>query len=110
MWSPMRAPGTACNERGFTVVEVMVAITILLAGVLGTVALIDGANATTGTTKKREAATNLARHVIEGARKSSYVTLNQTTVVPSLQAHPGLADVDAGTPGWQLESRGTTYT
>jgi type II secretory pathway pseudopilin PulG len=106
----MRAPRTACKESGFTVVEVMVAVVILVVGLLGTVALIDHANATTGTTKKREAATNLARQVVEGARKSSYVSLNSTSVAATLQLQPGLADVDASAPGWQLDSRGTRFT
>src|SRR4051812_33891018 len=106
----MRAPRMVCNQQGFPVVEVMVAVVILLDGVLGTVALIGHANATTGTTKQREAATNVARQVLEGARKSSYVSLNSTSVAATLQTQPGLADVDTSTPGWQMDSRGTRFT
>ncbi len=45
-----------------TLIEVMVATMILLVGVLGTVTMIDGANATTSKTKAREGATHLGRH------------------------------------------------
>jgi type II secretory pathway pseudopilin PulG len=98
------------SECGFTIVEIVVAITILLVGILGTVSLIDAANATTNTTKKREAATNLARQVIDVARKSSYVSLTSSGVTGTLQAQPGLADADAATPGWQIDRRGTRFT
>ena len=46
------------GERGFTLVEVMVAIMILLVGVLGVVSMVDGANAVTSKTKAREGGTN----------------------------------------------------
>ena len=48
------ARARTCSESGFTLVEVMVAITLLLVGVLGTVTMIDGANAVTTRTKARE--------------------------------------------------------
>ena len=38
------------SQTGFTLIEVMVAITLLLVGVLGTVTMIDGANAVTSKT------------------------------------------------------------
>ena len=65
----------AADQSGFTLVEVMVAVFILLIGVLGALTLLDGANAATSRTKKREAATNLARELIESARAVPYPDL-----------------------------------
>ena len=64
----MRTTLSSPDQRGFTIVEVMVAMAILLVGLLGTVAMIDGANATTASTRGREGATNLARELVEASR------------------------------------------
>src|SRR2546421_507818 len=61
----MRVSSRDRREAGFTLVELMIAIMILLVGVLGSVALVDGANRTTAANKGREGATNVARDVIE---------------------------------------------
>ena len=99
------------DHRGFTLVEVMVGMTILMIGVLGTVALIDGANAATSSTKAREGATNLARDAIELARTVPYEDLTTGEIGPALRAKPGLGDSD-GDPanGWTIQRRGITYT
>jgi Tfp pilus assembly protein PilV len=97
------------SEGGFTLIEVMVAITILIVGVLGTVALIDGANATTSTTKGREGATNLARELIENSRAVDYDKVTQTALAYELQQRPGLADINPAN-GWQVQRRRITYT
>ena len=60
------------TERGFTMVEVIVAGLILVVGVLSLVALVDAANGATTSNKQREAATNLAREVIENSGTVSY--------------------------------------
>lgn len=96
------------RERGFTLVEVMVASAILLAGVLGTIALVDGANARTAATKTREGATNLARELVEAARAAPYRQVTQGSLAGQLQARPGLADSDAAS-GWTLARRGAEY-
>src|SRR4051794_29966548 len=57
----MSRPKLARPEGGFTIVEVMVAIFLLLAGVLGTTTLLNGANGATLVNEKRTAATNLTR-------------------------------------------------
>jgi prepilin-type N-terminal cleavage/methylation domain-containing protein len=97
------------DERGFTLIEVLVAMTVLLVGVLGALAIIDRANATTVTTRSREAAVNLAREVIEGARSVPYQRLTPASVVDEIQALPGLAD-DGEPVGWTIRRRGFTYT
>jgi prepilin-type N-terminal cleavage/methylation domain-containing protein len=98
------------SGAGFTLVEVMVAIAILLVGVLGAVALIDGANRTTRQTKNREGATNVAREVIEALHAVPWGSLTNQTVLGQLALQPSLADADASKPGLQLSRRGATYT
>jgi prepilin-type N-terminal cleavage/methylation domain-containing protein len=97
------------SQQGFTVVEVMVAILLLLIGVLGAVAMIDAANARTATNRAREAGTNLAREIVEATRGVKYDQLTPATLVTELQAQPGLADAGAGS-GWTIRRRGVTYT
>ena len=97
------------DERGFTLIEVMVAILILVVGFAGAFAMIDGANARTLDTKQREAATALSREVIEAARSVPYNQLNPTSMVTQIQAIPGLED-SSGDFGWTVERRNQTYT
>jgi prepilin-type N-terminal cleavage/methylation domain-containing protein len=101
--------GDLAGDRGFTLVEVMVAVALLLVGVLGTITMITGANAQTAVTKNREAAVNLAREILDGARGVDYDSLTPAAIVPALQAQPALADSD-GAAGWQISRRGETYT
>ncbi|MBA3327760.1 MAG: prepilin-type N-terminal cleavage/methylation domain-containing protein [Solirubrobacterales bacterium] len=98
------------GERGFTLVEVMVAMLILVVGLLGTVKLIDQANATTSSTKAREGATNLAREIVESARLVDYDDLTAAAAAPALQAKPGLVDSTDATTAWTIERRGIAYT
>ena len=78
-------------EAGFTLVEVMVAVIILLAGVLGVLTLLDTANGATHRTKVRDGATSLAREAIEAARAWPYPNLQSGTVVDQAPgtARPG---------------------
>jgi prepilin-type N-terminal cleavage/methylation domain-containing protein len=99
------------DDRGFTLVEVMVAVVLLLVGVLGVVTMVTGANAQTAVTKSREGATNLAREVLDAARGVDYNDdLTPSAIIPALQAEPGLADSDTSVAGWQINRRGVTYT
>ena len=97
------------SERGFTMVEVVVAIFVLLVGVLGVLTLTDGANRTTSVTKGREAATNIARSVLETARTLPYSSLETGSIATVTQQQPGLGDGDPAA-GWQIIRRNTTYT
>ena len=105
----MSSRRASADQLGFTLVEVLVAIFILLVGVLGLVALIDGANAATATTKSREGATNLARELLDTARVVDYDKLTPSEVVGEIQKQPELEDTDLTTSGWQLVRRGITY-
>ena len=97
------------DQSGFTLVEVMVAVIILLAGVLGTLTLLDGANAATSRTKTREAATNLARELIESSRAVPYTNLSTPEIASAIQQQPGLGDINAAS-GWQLRRRNVLFT
>jgi len=98
------------DERGFTLVEVLAAMLVLLVGLLGTVKLIDAANATSVKTRARENANNLAREVMESARVIDYDSLTGAAVKGALQAQPQLADSTAGTPAWTIERGNRTFT
>jgi prepilin-type N-terminal cleavage/methylation domain-containing protein len=98
------------SESGFTLVEVMVAISILLIGVLGTVTMIDTGNATTARTKAREGATALARSVLEISRGVPYRELSSAQVLAELSGREGLADARAGVAGHQVDSSNFLYT
>lgn len=103
-------PRSLLGERGFTLVELLVAIFILLVGLLGVVAMIDRANAETSRTKSREGATSLGRTVVEISRGIPYDELDGVNVITTINAKPGLDDADAGTAGHQIDSRNFRYT
>jgi prepilin-type N-terminal cleavage/methylation domain-containing protein len=106
----MRTPTSTLAARGgFTLVEVLIAMTVLLVGVLGTLALIDRANATTVTTRSREGAVNVARELVEAARSVPFAKLTPTSLETEIAAQPGLAD-DGQPAGWTIRRRGFTYT
>ena len=106
----MPSPLRMRDERGFTLIEVMVTMLILVVGITGAIALIDGANARTLATKDREAGNALTREVIEAARSVPYRQLGGTSLKTSLQAIPGLEDSTPSTVAWTIERRKQTYT
>jgi prepilin-type N-terminal cleavage/methylation domain-containing protein len=97
------------GREGFTLVEVLAAMFILLIGILGALAIIDRANAATVTTRSREAAVNVARELVEAARSVPFANLTPASVEAQIQALPGLAD-DGAPAGWTIRRRGFTYT
>jgi prepilin-type N-terminal cleavage/methylation domain-containing protein len=105
----MSARKRLARENGFTLIEVLVTMTILVVGMGGALSLIDGAAKRTATTKQREGATALARQIVEGARSVPYSQLTPAGVVAALQAQAGLDDSDASA-GWQVKRRETVYT
>jgi prepilin-type N-terminal cleavage/methylation domain-containing protein len=107
----MPDPGSLSDERGFTLIEVLVAMFILLVGVLATLALFDRANAATVVDRQREAATSLAREITEGARGVTFDDLVSTVSLNAeLQAMPGLEDDSAGGGPYTVMRRGTAFT
>jgi prepilin-type N-terminal cleavage/methylation domain-containing protein len=98
------------EDGGFTLVEVMVAIAILMVGVLGTVAMVDTGSAKTSANNQREVAVNLTRDLVEASRQIRYTSLTSGSMVSTLQGQSGLADDDAAAAGWQITRRGTAFT
>lgn len=107
MRRPLPSRRRLSGESGFTLVEVLAASLILMVGLLGTVKLIDGANAQTVVNQGREAGTNLARTIVEASGQLPYGELTPASVAPALRALPELAGTGGG---WTLERRGFTYT
>src|SRR3954462_9366936 len=100
-------------QDGFTLVEVLVAMTLLLTAVLGLMSLTDSAAKTTTSTKAREGAVNVGREVLEDAGGIAYSQLSPSTLVPTLQALPGMAST-SGAGSWTVTRRtpsgGTGFT
>jgi Tfp pilus assembly protein PilV len=97
------------GQAGMTLVELMVAAFVLVVGVLGTLTLLDNANQATARTKAREAATNLAREVVEASRSIPYPNLSPAVFADELRSQPGLADANAEA-GWNVRRRNILYT
>ncbi len=106
----MPASSRLHGERGFTLIEVMVTMLLLVVGIGAAVAMIDGASARTLANKEREAANSLTREVIESARSVPYRELTPNTALAQLQAIPGLADTTPATTAWTVVRRNQTYT
>lgn len=100
----------AVDQSGFTIVEVLVAAVVLLVGILGVVALVDGATANATSTKAREQAVALEREIVEAARSLPYDELAPNSVVPAVQGVAGLSDSNMTAAGWTIRRRGVTYT
>ena len=97
------------NEaRGFTVVEMMVAVVILLTGALGTLAMLDTANQRTRTADDRQKAVSLAREILETAKGVPYRQVTQATLVERLREDQSIAGSSASP--WRVEREGTPYT
>ena len=96
---------TLSDERGYTLVELLVAAFVLVVGMAGAFALLNGANVTTVSNNARMGGTNLAREVLEDARSIDYDALEPATITGALQAKVG----GSGTP-WEITRRGIRYT
>lgn len=97
------------DEHGFTIVETLVAMVVLVVGLMGTMAMLDAANTTTRSTKAREQGVALQRELVEAARSLSYSELTPNTIGGLVRATPGLAGSRIGAHGWEIVRRGVTY-
>ena len=81
------------DEQGFTLIEVLVAATLLIVGVFATLALIDKGTQTTAVSKQRDVANAVAQELIERATGGRYTDAHNdlTDVVPA-SSTPGPAD------------------
>jgi prepilin-type N-terminal cleavage/methylation domain-containing protein len=97
------------DERGFTLIEVIVAMAVILVGVLGTVTLLDRANAQTSQAKARQTANALIRDIIETSQGVQYTQLTQSGVKSALQ-EGGFPDDIPLTSNWDIKRNGITFT
>jgi type II secretory pathway pseudopilin PulG len=102
-----KTPGRR-GERGFTLIETLVAATVLIVGVMSTLSLIDRAHTTTALTASREQATSLARDLVEAARGIPYTKLDSGAINGKLQAIPGLENTGGGGL-YRITRRNVTY-
>lgn len=69
-----------------TLVEVMAAMVILIAGVMGTLVIVQGGLSSTDRTTAREQATNLARDLVERSRQADYKNVTYAAAPATLRA------------------------
>jgi len=106
----MRWDGRLSHDDGYSLIELLVAIVVILVGVLGTVALIDRASAQTSATKTRQTANALMRDIIETTQGVPYTQLTAATVKATLQAN-GFPDDEPGSTGsWEIKRNNLTLT
>src|SRR5947209_15215208 len=99
----------SADEAGFTLIEVLVASSVLVIALLGLFLMVDVAAKTSRVTSGREGAVNLAREITEDARAVPYAQITSSGIVAQLQSMPGLANQSGG-GSWQIVRRGVTYT
>jgi prepilin-type N-terminal cleavage/methylation domain-containing protein len=99
----------AKEEHGFTIVETLVAMVILVVGLMGTLTLLDASNRTTASTEAREQGVALQRDLIEAARSLNYTAMAPTSIVGLVRATPRFSGSRIGAQGWELVRRGVTY-
>lgn len=98
------------SESGFSLMEVVVAATVLVIGVAGTLGLIMGADNATTSASNTEGGTSLAREVIERVRQIPVSQVTPASVTTALQSMSGLAADPANPGSWTVKRRNTTYT
>jgi prepilin-type N-terminal cleavage/methylation domain-containing protein len=109
MRSLARAPRK--DESGFTLVEVLVAMTVMLTGVLGVATLVNTADSATGDSLAREGSTNLAREILERSRQVPYNSLGGSSASSLIRAKFTDETTTAGAgSSWTITRRGITYT
>src|SRR4051812_46854262 len=97
------------DESGFTLVEILVAITILLVGVLGVTTMIGVSDRTTAINNARQGATAVVRRALETSRSLSFRSIKSATIATSIQsASPDLTTTQTGT--WKVNRDGYVYT
>ena len=74
------------GEDGYTIIEVIVAMVLLVVGVLGMLVMVEGSLSSTSRTTAREQATNLARELVERSREVPYA-LTTTSAAPAALAN-----------------------
>ena len=95
--------GLRDEEAGYTIVEVMVAMVILVFGVLGTLVLMEGSLSSTSRTTAREQGTNLARDLVERSRQAAYADVDLDSAPATLRATLPASDSASALSGSTFE-------
>ena len=97
------------GEDGFTLVEILVAIVLLVIGVLAMLVMVEGGLTSTSRTTAREQATNLARDLVERSRQVPYASTTLAAAPAALAAAlPEAPTVSGGT--FVVRRRNIDYT
>jgi len=96
------------QEHGFTIVEMMVAVFVLLVGALGTLAMLDTANKRSRSASDRQNATAISRQVLEAAKSLPYREVAPGSVVAALRHDSSIAGISASP--WRIERDNTVFT
>lgn len=97
------ASTSARDSSGSSLVEMMVAAFVLLAGIGGTFTMVDTSQRQTLHNRQRTAAANLGRELLEQTRSLDYTQLTPGTLVPLLRAKASLRGTSAGPGNWVIE-------
>jgi hypothetical protein len=81
----LKARGWLADDGGFTVIEVVVAGVVLVTGLLALLGMLVVASRATGKDRVRQAATSLAREIVEDTRNLAYTQLPQSGLAAALQ-------------------------
>jgi Tfp pilus assembly protein PilV len=103
------------SQSGMSIAEAMVAMTLLLVGLLGTIALVDTASSSAGSARSREGATNLARELLEDAHSTAYANVGAsgwiTTAMQGLNGGSGsVSSPSSASSRTTVSRRGVSYT
>jgi type IV pilus assembly protein PilV len=94
-------PTSACHERGFSLIEVLVALVVLSVGLLGLAALQSTATQFNASAYTRSQATLLAYDIADRIRANRQAALGGAYTSPYPGTAPTCADVPAGTVAQQ---------
>lgn len=102
------------DESGFTLVEAVVTMVLVVIGMFPVLSMLDTGNETTADTMGREGATNLARELVERAQGMTYASLDSGSVATNLRTaadSAGLRGSVSGPSSWTIKDRASgTYT
>jgi type II secretory pathway pseudopilin PulG len=74
------------RQEGFTIVEVLLAMVLLVIGILGMLVMVQGSVTSTSRTTAREGATNLVREIVERSREVPYAMTTTGSAPAALAA------------------------
>src|SRR5262245_65960474 len=84
------------DERGFTLLEVLVAAVVVAVALLSMFGLLDSSLRASAATQAREGATNLARQILEDARTIPYAQLYPSSIIGALTGVNSLGHAQTG--------------